>query len=1325
MKKNMYILLVLVLLLSACFINVGMAGQKKRKQTLMVYMCGSNLESSYGLATRDVNEMMESGFQDDEISVLVMAGGTKKWKAGYNSQEITIHEIQNHQQHMVWHSDQRMNMGEQETLTQLLRFGAENYPAESYSLVFWNHGGGPLDGVCWDELFSMDSLSIPELAGGIREAGYSQKLSWIGFDACLMCTVEVANALSPYAEYMIGSQELEPATGWDYSFLKGLESDQNGGDTGKRIVNTYFESLVDSNYLLTMACIDLSKIDDLMKTMNNFFSTLSGMVNRNTFAEVSRIRNEATEFGVTVRAAGEDGYDLVDLGDLISGFDQNDPLLQEAIQEALQEAVVVSRSSGIETSGLSVYHPYMNKDKYLEKWRDNYNGLAFNAGYMRYLDLFGVMLFGEELVDWSGLTTQNWGMKETGAIELSLQLTEEQKANIISAQLMIMQSSSLGSQGKLSLYPVFVGKTELTEKNTISSKYPGRALYVIDTEGNVLAGPICYLESKDGETCFVLGTYRDYSTKGQRKNDTSVLYHCKLNPQNNELEAVREFIYDEVTGTFTNRLSFFEEGYTNLNFWMFIRNMPYTEGAVPGFDDWANYDGYLEKPIKLPINWHFQFRDNWEGTDQYAMFQVTDVRQNTWCSEPVPIGNPHIKVFTENPEVVEGDGYKIEMRGVVKDTQLYPSLKLNFDVKNTTKEECSFSGENLVLNGKRLVERFVCYCTLKPGESEQCTVSLQSGNLIDIAEIRTMDFTLTISGRDYDAETRTVPVHFELEGVDVSSISLQVPFPLDNMWDDGVLWQLISLEQKSDGNFSGMLFVQNETDRQLNHRVTFVLNGVREGRSITTIQLLPHTEGYFPFTAYNEYIDYELNVEGDSGRHLLYVNQALEQAGVESVNRLELLLDQDDDFGTKAERTIVFVLPEELPLKKPEHIPQLIPLLEGSVNVNLESVLVADDGIGLGVRMTNDTDKSVFLTMRKPMVNRKEIRQTLGYGSGITLPAHTSAVRCWTIESQEGINIGDIVDEMQFFIRIDNVISEPIKLVFPEGVIFGTSGGTMLQAMEMTKVISAEYRTKPLALSEEIVLPESEVHPIKVKAPLTEQKAEKIEYAGVHLCIMGNEMVNDSEDEIKEMTMTRNIVSTSLQRDRNGDWIAELSGVAVIVDDRIIEIDDHKTGDYTWKIDPDMIYFYSKEEDFKPNNTSSIYFDMGYKWNSDISLTLESVDDKIYVTDSQMKLTTRWDFFEDDRTNCMLEEVELAVAQNRVFFGTDRMTNINTRDYYETYQWSLETPITLKIIPVESIKEEKCLYYVFFYTDGTREDMIVDINTGKVLERTFMEAETQ
>jgi hypothetical protein len=49
--------------------------------------------------------------------------------------------------------------------------------------------------------------------------GQPLKLDIIGFDACLMAMHEIGAVLTPYANYLLASELLEPGIGWDYSAL--------------------------------------------------------------------------------------------------------------------------------------------------------------------------------------------------------------------------------------------------------------------------------------------------------------------------------------------------------------------------------------------------------------------------------------------------------------------------------------------------------------------------------------------------------------------------------------------------------------------------------------------------------------------------------------------------------------------------------------------------------------------------------------------------------------------------------------------------------------------------------------------------------------------------------------------------------------------------------------------------------------------------------------------------------------------------------------------------------------------------------------------------
>lgn len=68
--------------------------------------------------------------------------------------------------------------------------------------------------MCFDEQYEYDSLGVTEMAAAFDRVydSMTDRFEFIGFDACLMSTLEVANQMVPYARYLYASEEYEPGT---------------------------------------------------------------------------------------------------------------------------------------------------------------------------------------------------------------------------------------------------------------------------------------------------------------------------------------------------------------------------------------------------------------------------------------------------------------------------------------------------------------------------------------------------------------------------------------------------------------------------------------------------------------------------------------------------------------------------------------------------------------------------------------------------------------------------------------------------------------------------------------------------------------------------------------------------------------------------------------------------------------------------------------------------------------------------------------------------------------------------------------------------------
>ena len=240
--------------------NRGSGGNDKKEHTLMIYMVGSDLEQKHKLATIDMNEIAQSGVNLQKNNVIIYTGGTTAWHSNIPSEVNTIQELTLSGFETVACTEYAVNTGDPGTLLDFLDFTVGNYPADEYSLIFWDHGGGSLYGFGSDQLFESDSLYLQEISLALENSAFkNQKLRFVGFDACLMATVETAATFEPYAEYLIASEETEPGEGWNYASLKDLNKDVPG--FASTLLRDYEKAMHADRFKpsYSLSCMDLSK----------------------------------------------------------------------------------------------------------------------------------------------------------------------------------------------------------------------------------------------------------------------------------------------------------------------------------------------------------------------------------------------------------------------------------------------------------------------------------------------------------------------------------------------------------------------------------------------------------------------------------------------------------------------------------------------------------------------------------------------------------------------------------------------------------------------------------------------------------------------------------------------------------------------------------------------------------------------------------------------------------------------------------------------------------------------------------------------------------
>ncbi|MCR5107166.1 MAG: hypothetical protein K6B28_03300 [Lachnospiraceae bacterium] len=367
-----------------------------RKWTIMVYLCGSDLETKYYAGSDNIIEMMNA-MTDDNVNIVIQTGGSKEWhleemlSEDDKSDKITsdvlgFYHIDD-MDLVMDKSEPLASMGESDTLYDFISWSKDTYPADKYGLIFWNHGGGAEGGVCFDELFEDDPLTLKEIKEAVIKADVPFEV--IGFDACLMSSLETAEALQGYAHYMVASEEIEPGDGWDYtSFLNYLENNPgiNGLEFGKKIADSYMakcESL-ETDDLATISVTDLTKIPELSLAYKGYSTDLVYCTrNPEEFRNLTQGALRAENYGGN---NDSEGYaNMVDIGDLIDKTGSIASTNASNVLGALSEAVKYNLhgSKRENANGLSVFYP-------LEKGFDLsevYSDFSDNTIFLEYIKI--------------------------------------------------------------------------------------------------------------------------------------------------------------------------------------------------------------------------------------------------------------------------------------------------------------------------------------------------------------------------------------------------------------------------------------------------------------------------------------------------------------------------------------------------------------------------------------------------------------------------------------------------------------------------------------------------------------------------------------------------------------------------------------------------------------------------------------------------------------------------------------------------------------------------------------------------------------------------
>lgn len=259
------------------------------------------------------------------------------------------------------------NMGTAESLSDFLTFCEEEYPADHTMLVFWNHGGGPF-GYGVDYLYNGDMLTLNEMHEALSTVYKPNEnkppLDVIGFDACLMASMEAAYEFNGFASYLVGSEDVEPGEGWDYTaWLSALAENprMNALQMSKAVTDSYVEYYARANAAKNgsdhvFSTIDLKYADDLYEAYGAFAAAAlkESVHSPGTAAVIGKSANSSIKY-----AGGDDAYNLVDLRLFMEAAAPFYEKEATAVMNLVDKVVVYNRANNLakESTGITVYYP--------------------------------------------------------------------------------------------------------------------------------------------------------------------------------------------------------------------------------------------------------------------------------------------------------------------------------------------------------------------------------------------------------------------------------------------------------------------------------------------------------------------------------------------------------------------------------------------------------------------------------------------------------------------------------------------------------------------------------------------------------------------------------------------------------------------------------------------------------------------------------------------------------------------------------------------------------------------------------------------------------
>ena len=726
--------------------GVSSDGEDFGSTTLMIYMVGSDLEQRQRAATADLVEISKSGVDLTRTNILICAGGSGRWWNDLADPEVITILHLTASGYQVEDTLPLQSMGDPACLSTFVTLCTERFPADHYAMVLWDHGNGPVMGYGKDMLFDRDNLSLREMRQAMAETPFAGdlRLDWVGFDACLMASAELACVWKDYADYLVSSQETEPGFGWNYAFLSqcgscsSLELACSAADAFLQYGLDSFAKRDDYYTELTLSVMDLSKAGQLEEAVNALFRSASSQVSGD-YIRLAKARVDVRAMG---RASTGSEYDLVDLKTVAENMAEDFPKESAAVLSALDEVLVHSVSNTPQCSGMSLYYPYYNKQFYQKSWKDTYRDLAIFPDYLSYLERYETIWLGTDMERYFSepMTLEEGAAPST----YTLLLTDQQAEVFAKANYYILRRFGEG------VYSMVYSSSNVSLSGTkLTATFDGRIFY-FETDFQKRGIPYTHMwGTTDGVT--------DYSammvvlTRGGQfgAGEDTLEVEIRFSVQQDTGEMTIKGIY--ANGEDTDDFSGGKQDTVDLEEWDVMRFYNATprylirdeDGRIPYFWDWPENGWTTWKEAPIADNPHFSFKPLYDdGSEYYIIINVMDVQGNLYSSELFPIElarapeqealPTHTAVWSEGDrvELLDEGSVSLSLQNELAIDNAAELYTLTAENRNAFPVIVKLGGTGCVVNEKiDCGANYLCWLHLEPGETQSARIQQLSDSI--------------------------------------------------------------------------------------------------------------------------------------------------------------------------------------------------------------------------------------------------------------------------------------------------------------------------------------------------------------------------------------------------------------------------------------------------------------------------------------------------------------------------------------------------------------------------------------------------------------------